>query len=96
MADQRNSRWQISRTQNECHQYMLVNQVACDIIIKFPPIGTKAEAGFQTLYNQLKAHKYMLICRSPVFEAMLVGNFSEDGEVTITDIDSDIFMELLK
>ena len=70
---------------------MLENQIISDVIIKFP----SGESG--SVYKELAAHKYMLVSRSPVFEAMLTGNFKEGGHtVTITDVEPDIFMNLLK
>ena len=84
--------WQTSRSQNECHQYMLENQIISDVIIKFPSSGESGSG-----YKELAAHKYMLVSRSPVFEAMLTGNFKEGGHtVTITDVEPDTFMNLLK
>ena len=46
--------------------------------------------------RKLRAHKYMLICKSSVFEDMFSGKFMERNEVTIRDITSDTFMEILK
>ena len=92
MADETNRGWQSGKSQNQCHQYMLDNQVATDVIIKFPQSGSSGSED-----KELAAHKYMLICRSPVFEAMLTGNFKEGGHtVTIPDVEPGVFMELLK
>ena len=90
MSDATNRCWQSGRSQNQCHRYMLENEVASDITIKFPESGSVGK--------ELAVHKYILICRSPVFEAMLTGNFQESTghTVRIVDIDPDIFMELLK
>ena len=92
MADETNRGWQSGKSQNQCHQYMLENQLATDVIIKFPQSGSSL-----SLDKELAAHKYMLIRRSPVFEAMLTGNFKEGGQiVTMPDVEPGVFMELLK
>jgi hypothetical protein len=67
---------------------MLENKLACDIKVVFP--GT-------TGCNEIVAHKYMLMSRSPVFEAMLCGDYREtSSSIIITDIEPDSFMELLR
>ena len=92
MADETNRGWQSGKSRNQCHQYMLDNQVATDVIIKFPQSGSSGSED-----KELAAHKYMLICNSPVFEDMLTGNINEGGQtVTIPDVEPGVFMELLK
>ena len=66
--------------------------MATDVMIKFPQSGSSGSED-----KELAAHKYMLIYSSPVFEAMLTGNFKEGGQtVTIPDVEPAVFMELLK
>ena len=89
MTDQTSHGWQTDRSPSESHRYMLEQHVACDVIIKFPSESSGDK--------ELAAHKYMLICRSPVFEAMLAGSFQErDQTVNIVDVEAGVFMELLK
>ena len=84
--------WRKAKSRNECNQYMLESGVASDITIKFP----SSEAS-GSIDKDVPAHKYMLICMSPVFEAMLTGNYQEGGNgITILDVEPDIFMEVLK
>jgi hypothetical protein len=71
---------------------MLENHVACDIVIDFPASGSGESGG-----RQVAAHKYMLISNSPVFEAMVSGSLKEgDQNISISDVEPDVFMELLK
>ena len=44
----------------------------------------------------IKAHRSMLICASPVFEAMFCGPLQENGDIEVSDIDSETFMQMLK
>ena len=81
--------WQVGRSLLDCHKYMLENHVACDVTFLFP---TQDDSSVS-----VPAHSYMLRCRSPVFEAMLSGNFKETGEdITITDIEPDVFKGILR
>ncbi|XP_028162760.1 BTB/POZ domain-containing protein 1-like [Ostrinia furnacalis] len=45
--------------------------------------------------KKIKAHKLILCISSPVFEAMFYGPLSSDKEVVITDIEPEIFQQLL-
>jgi hypothetical protein len=91
MAVNTNRGWRSAKSRSECNQYMLESRVASDITIKFPTSGSSGSSG-----QELAAHKYMLICMSPVFEAMLTGNYQEGGHVTIFDVEPEIFTEVLK
>ena len=82
--------WQLSRPILDCHKYMLDQQLHCDITFTF---GTNRDDGEEAI----SAHKYVLICRSPVFEAMLMGPARmESDRVAIEDIDKDSFHEVLR
>ena len=73
----------------ECNTYMLENKIACDVKIICHTLGGGCV--------ELQAHKYMLISRSPVFEAMLSGSYLEsDDSIKITDIEPDVFKEVLR
>uniref|UniRef100_A0A336KHZ4 CSON003904 protein n=1 Tax=Culicoides sonorensis TaxID=179676 RepID=A0A336KHZ4_CULSO len=50
---------------------------------------------FMDSEEEIKAHKYMLVSASPVFNSMFSGNFSEDDKVVIDDIKPDVFQVLL-
>ncbi|KAK2141943.1 hypothetical protein LSH36_1012g00027 [Paralvinella palmiformis] len=83
--------WQTGRSSGDCHKYMLDNQVACDVTIKF----TSAPSG--SICEELLAHKYMLICRSPILETIVNGSIQDNNSViTITDIRKDVFHEVLR
>lgn len=70
---------------NAC-RYMLDFQIAADVTFI---VGQQQ--------TTLKAHKFMLICRSSVFQAMFSCNFADNvNAVTITDIEPEVFQSLLK
>ena len=82
--------WQLNRPILDCHKYMLDNQLHCDITFIFGANKDDEE-------EKIAAHKYMLICRSPVFEAMLMGPARmETDEIAIEDIEKDSFQEVLR
>jgi len=84
--------WQEERTVLECNRYMLENEVATDVCFEVgPPDGV--------LVN-IRAHRYMLISRSTVFEAMFCSGMSEcnsgpDQKIRINDIEANTFKDLL-
>ena len=83
--------WQVGKTLSQSNAYMFDNEVACDI--KF---AVRTSDGATV---SIPAHKYMLMSRSPVFEAMLCGpgEYREQGEdVIITDIEPDVFKAVLR
>ena len=43
-----------------------------------------------------KAHKYMLVSRSPVFYAMFCGEMTEQGDIRVEDAKPEAFKELLR
>ncbi|KAH3751312.1 hypothetical protein DPMN_185865 [Dreissena polymorpha] len=79
--------WQADRNLLECNRFMLNNQVNCDV--KFL-LGLKREP--------ISAHKYMLVCRSSVFQSIFYGAISSDSKDTIpvSDIEPEIFKNLLQ
>lgn len=82
--------WQVNRSVLECNRYMWEKKIATDVEFE---VGTTAEQ-----IKNISAHKYVLMSRSPVFEAMFNGGLSKNtGDlVQITDVDSDAFNETLK
>ena len=92
MASRGEIGWQSEKTLSECMRYMLDNEIATDVCFEVgPPGGTTVN---------LRAHEYMLISRSPVFEAMFNSGMSEckmtaEKRIRINDIDADIFKLLL-
>ena len=78
--------WQLNKGALACHRYMLENEKYCDVTFTFPEES-----------RGISAHKYVLISRSPVFEAMFTGPArDESGKVDIVDINKDCFKEMLK
>ena len=92
MADAEGNRgWQCGKSLKETNQFMLDNQIGCDVNFQVSaPDGSTMT---------IPAHKYMLVSRSPVFQAMLCGpgEYQEtSGDVVITDVEPDIFKEMLR
>ncbi len=93
MASGSGKDWQIGKTVLECNEYMLENEIECDVKFMFEP----SEMIRKCMGGHLSAHKYVLISRSPVFYAMLAGPArDESGRVAIEDIDMASFTELLR
>ena len=72
------------------NKYMFEHRVACDVtfFIQYP------EGGQPT---RIPAHKYILYSRSPVFFAQFCGTMATSGEeITIVDIPSSAFLEVLR
>ncbi|XP_052694048.1 BTB/POZ domain-containing protein 6-like [Crassostrea angulata] len=81
-----NGNWQAGKNVLGCNEYMLNNQIYCDVTFK---VGTAGK--------EVKAHKYVLASRSSVFAAMLYGSLSEANDViAVPDIEAEIFNILLK
>ena len=85
--------WQVGKSVINCNAYMFEHKLATDVcfVVGLPDRPTV----------ELKAHKYVLISRSPVFEAMLCGKLSENlddetAKIRINDIDPDAFQEVLR
>jgi hypothetical protein len=78
--------WQIEKTGSVCNIYMLENEIACDVTFLCGDRKT-----------EIRAHKYILISRSPVFQAMFCGPLAESREtIEIPDVDADIFRQMLQ
>ena len=85
--------WQINKSVFECNKYMLESGFASDVIfhVNSPDGGT----------TQIRAHTYMLVSRSPVFEALFFGGLSKTNDtkerhIDIADVEVDAFREMLK
>ena len=91
MSDQLTA-WQDNKILSERILYMLNNQIATDVCFEI-----NSSDGSITL---IRAHKFMLVDSSPVFEAMLCGTTAEarpdHGNIQITDIDTATFKEMIR
>ena len=80
--------WQAGRALADCNKYMLHQEVGSDVTFL---LGQKKEP--------VKAHKYILISRSSVFQSIFCGSISGTKEgsevIPVTDIDTDTFKALL-
>ena len=57
--------WRLGKTPSERYLYMFENHVGCDVT-------------FSVGEDLVEAHKFILISRSAVFEAMFCGSLSEN------------------
>ena len=94
MAQRGETGWQTDKTLVECMRYMLDNEIATDVCFEVgPPDGATV---------CVKAHKFLLISRSAVFEAMFNSGMVEcqSGKdattIRVEDIEADIFKDLLR
>lgn len=80
--------WRTGKSTAECNRYMLEHQLHCDIIFI---VGSGDEK------QEISAHKYILITRSEVFEAMIVGPLHEHSDtIEIPDVNPHSFRKLLE
>ncbi|XP_048245037.1 BTB/POZ domain-containing protein 6-like [Haliotis rufescens] len=77
--------WQAGKTVTECNLRMLNTEDLSDVTFR---VGSEKQV--------VRAHRYVLVSRSCVFHAMFCGPLAEKGEVTIPDIEADIFKEFLR
>ncbi|XP_060574090.1 BTB/POZ domain-containing protein 6-like [Ruditapes philippinarum] len=77
--------WQDDKTLSEACRYMLTSRFAADVEFS---VGNQQEI--------VKAHKFILVCRSSVFQAMFTNDFADNREtIKIPDIELEIFEKLL-
>ncbi|XP_067661722.1 BTB/POZ domain-containing protein 6-like [Haliotis asinina] len=77
--------WQARKTVIQCNLRMLETEDFSDVTFR---VGSQQQV--------VRAHRYVLVSRSCVFHAMFCGPLAEKGEVTIPDIEVDIFKEFLR
>ncbi|KAL5006992.1 hypothetical protein ScPMuIL_015798 [Solemya velum] len=78
--------WQDGKCSAECSRYMLEQQIGCDVTFL---VGGKRQ--------EVRAHKFILISRSPVFEARFCGPLAEtQAAIPIPDIEPETFQLLLR
>ncbi|XP_067678142.1 BTB/POZ domain-containing protein 6-like [Haliotis asinina] len=77
--------WQSGKTLSECNLHMLTSEESCDVSFR---VGKE-----ETL---VRAHRYVLMSRSCVFYAMLCGPLAEKDDIKITDMEVEIFSEMLR
>lgn len=82
----RHQDWQGDRSLGECMQYMLTNEIGCDVSFFVGP--EKVE---------VRAHRLILIARSPVFFKKLRPSSEEfRSKMTISDISVDTFLRFVR
>ncbi|KAL3858384.1 hypothetical protein ACJMK2_012975 [Sinanodonta woodiana] len=80
-----NNDWQSRKSLAECNREMFTREIAADVTFL---VGKQK--------TEVKAHKYVLISRSCVFHEMLYRpDYTTPTEITIPDIEPDIFKQVL-
>ncbi|XP_046340690.2 BTB/POZ domain-containing protein 6-like isoform X2 [Haliotis rufescens] len=77
--------WQAGKSVTECNLRMLDTEDFSDVTFR---VGSEKQ--------MVRAHRYVLVSRSCVFHAMFCGPLAETEEVTIPDIEPDVFREFLR
>ncbi|XP_056002859.1 BTB/POZ domain-containing protein 3-like isoform X2 [Ostrea edulis] len=77
--------WRSGLSLAECNRYMLTHQIHCDVTFR---VGKEGKL--------VRAHKYVLSSRSPVFDAMLYGDLAESDDIIVPDIEPSSFDALLR
>ncbi|XP_062586828.1 BTB/POZ domain-containing protein 6-like [Saccostrea cucullata] len=77
--------WRSGLSVADCNRYMLENEIHCDVLFR---VGKEEKL--------VRAHKYVLASRSPVFDAMFYGDLAEAKEIKIPDIEPPSFDVLLR
>jgi len=76
--------WQVGKTLPNRMNYMLQNELMCDVTFQ---VGANR--------TPIKSHKFMLASSSPVFDSMFEGPMAETGDIIIPDIEANIFKDIL-
>ena len=76
----------------ECNRYMLTKGIGTDVCFEVGPKDGEVV--------NIRAHKYILISRSPVFEVMFCSGMTEcnngpDQKIRIDDIEANTFKDFL-
>ncbi|XP_061196531.1 BTB/POZ domain-containing protein 6-like [Saccostrea echinata] len=78
--------WAERKSVLQCNKYMLLNKEGCDVTFL---VGANS--------TPIKAHKYVLASRSPVFFAMFLGPAKESSdEIIVPDIEDLVFEKFLR
>ncbi|XP_071083990.1 BTB/POZ domain-containing protein 6-like [Haliotis cracherodii] len=76
--------WQSRSSVVECNRHMLTSEHNSDVTF----LVGKGE-------KPIRAHRYVLISRSCVFDAMLCGPLAEKDDIKMSDVEADIFSDML-
>ena len=79
------SHWQCEKRLGESLAVTFDNQLLCDVSFN---VGKTRET--------VRAHKVILVSRSPTFYAQFLGPLAERGTIDIQDIEEDIFRDFLR
>ncbi|XP_071119149.1 BTB/POZ domain-containing protein 6-like [Haliotis cracherodii] len=77
--------WQSGKSLVECNLHMLTSEDSYDVSFR---VGKEEKL--------VRAHRYVLMSRSCVFHAMLCGPLAEKEEIKISDVEGEIFSEMLR
>ena len=77
--------WQLNKDHPACAKYLLDNEIHTDVEFR---VGDAGEL--------IRAHKLILMMRSPVFDRMFYGPVPQSNPVVIPDIEPEAFRALLR
>lgn len=81
--------WERDEKAVDCKRHMLEKEIGCDVNFIVGPDDGATEI--------VRAHKCILMARSPVFFAMFDGELAETkGAIRVVDIESDVFKKILR
>lgn len=87
--------WQDNKALAETNWYMLDNEIATDVSFQLDSADSSTKSA-----NIVRTHKFMLVSRSRVFEAMFTGGMIESKAncdvVQVPDVQLDMFKLMLK
>ncbi|XP_067655561.1 BTB/POZ domain-containing protein 6-B-like [Haliotis asinina] len=79
-----NVNWQAGMSLSQCNMHMLNTEDGCDVTFL---VGSE--------HHVIKAHRYVLISRSCVFDAMLSDDWAKSSDVRVPDMTPDHFKQFL-
>jgi len=88
--------WQFGKSLAECNRYMLDNQLTTDVYFE---VGLPDAAR-----GVVRAHKYVLMSRSSVFEALFcrkaasetMDEYTSETKIQVCDMEASIFKEVVR
>ena len=91
MAEKDTRGWQVGKSLPQCLSHILENEIASDLVFV---VSSEDPSKAPT---RIAAHMFMMKARSPVFEAMCSGDYTESSnDVHIVDSEPESFREMLR
>ena len=91
MAENDARGWQLGKSLPQCISHILENEISSDVAFV---VSSEDPSKAPT---RIAAHKFMMKARSPVYEAMFSGDYTESSDdVNIVDSEPESFKEMLR